>query len=301
MYAIIIIIPDAEIPLNLSVIQVGPTSVRIYWVKPFIKKTIGYRVYYSGGSSGYIDVDDPQVDNYLLTGLKNNATYNISIIGKSRHLPSERLKNAPIQLGEWVKSLFSSDSRLLGIPRHGLSHYVKDVVIAEVHNDVIINSSVPGVPELRLFSATDSTLSISWSLANGSRVDRFEIQWDRYVGSTSASFRDSLPSSAYSYTVTGLKGYNNATFSVSVTAYNAAGSATSSRINVASNFASGNAAPSSSGSNGEAATIGAVVAGFVILAIAVVVVALLVYHYKYKSKKNQTQAVYSWVNRNRLL
>ena len=160
------------------------------------------------------------------------------------------------------------------------------------------NSAVPGVPELRIFSATDDSLSVSWTMPNGSKVDQFEIQWERFVGSTSASFRDTLSSKSNNYTVTGLKGYDNATFSVSVTAYNAAGSATSSNINVAANFASGNTksegenSSSSSGGNNEA-TIGGIVAGFVILAIAVVVVAILVYHYKSKSKKNKPNAVYS--------
>ena len=163
------------------------------------------------------------------------------------------------------------------------------------------NSAVPGVPELRIFSATDNTLSVSWTTPNGSKVDKFEIQWERFVGSTSASFRDTLSPRSNNYTVTGLKGYDNATFSVSVTAYNAAGSSTSSRVNVAANFASGNTlsmneggttSSSSDGGNDEA-VIGGVVGGFVVLAIAVVVVTVLVYHYKLKSKKNKPTAVYS--------
>lgn len=88
-------------PLNLSAIQEGPTSLRIYWVKPVIKRTIGYRIYYSGGSTGHVDIDDPQVDNYLLTGLKNNVTYHISIAGRSNHLPSYRL-NYTTQLGKTI-------------------------------------------------------------------------------------------------------------------------------------------------------------------------------------------------------
>lgn len=127
----------------------------------------------------------------------------------------------------------------------------------------------------------------------------FEIEWERHVGSTAASFRDSLSSRSNNYTVTGLKGYDNATFSVTVTAYNAAGSATSPRVNVAANFASGNtqgddgSSGSSSSSGNDEAVIGTVLGGLVILAIAVVVVAILVYHYKSKSKRNNKNAVYS--------
>ena len=54
-------------------------------------ETTGYKIYYSGGSSGSVDVSDGLTDNHLLTGLLNRATYSISIVGTSEHLFSERV------------------------------------------------------------------------------------------------------------------------------------------------------------------------------------------------------------------
>ena len=91
----------AEEPLHLSAFQDSPTSIHVYWVKAQpIKKTIGYRIYYRGGSNGSVDIDDAQVNNIVLNGLRNNASYTVSIVGKSMHLPSERLEISPIHLGE---------------------------------------------------------------------------------------------------------------------------------------------------------------------------------------------------------
>ena len=164
-------------------------------------------------------------------------------------------------------------------------------------------SSVPGAPELRIYSATSDTASFSWSVPSGSVVDSYEVNWDRDHDRFS-SFNEELPASANNYTITGLEGYGNATFSVSMTAYNSAGSKTSSRMNFAANFATGtpksmdptSSSDSGSGDDITIAIVGTVVAGCVILAIAMVVVALLIYHYKKsQSKKEDTvqPAVYT--------
>ena len=75
------------------VVQEGPTSVRVSWSPPSpLGYTTGYRISYSGGSSGSVDVSDGSTDNYLLTGLHNGANYTISIVGTSQHFFSDRLK-----------------------------------------------------------------------------------------------------------------------------------------------------------------------------------------------------------------
>ena len=54
--------------------------------------TTGYRIYYSsndGGSSNNADVSGGSTDNYLLTDLIMEATYTISIVATSQHLPSD--------------------------------------------------------------------------------------------------------------------------------------------------------------------------------------------------------------------
>ena len=54
-----------------------------------LKNTKGYRIYYSNGNSGSVDVSGGAADNYLITGLQNGATYTISIVGTSEHFFSD--------------------------------------------------------------------------------------------------------------------------------------------------------------------------------------------------------------------
>ena len=92
---------------NLSVIQEGFTSVRVSWNPPTpLGDTTGYRIYYSGGSSGSVDVSGGSTDNHLVTGLQNKAAYTITIVATSQHLPSEGI-SIVIKLGEFscVKAL----------------------------------------------------------------------------------------------------------------------------------------------------------------------------------------------------
>ena len=62
-------------PTNLMTIQEGPTSIQVSWSPPTSLGDItGYRIYYSGASSGSVDVSGGSTDNYLLTGLQNGGT-----------------------------------------------------------------------------------------------------------------------------------------------------------------------------------------------------------------------------------
>ena len=70
-------------------VQKDPTSIRVSWSPPTpLGDTTGYRIYYSGGRSDSEDVSDGSTDNYLLTGLRNGKSYNISLVATSQHLPS---------------------------------------------------------------------------------------------------------------------------------------------------------------------------------------------------------------------
>ena len=88
--------------INLMAVQEGPTSIRVSWSPPTpLGDTTGYRIYYSGGSSGSEDVSDGSTDNYLLTGLQNGESYTISIVATSQHLPSESIPaDMEVMLGE---------------------------------------------------------------------------------------------------------------------------------------------------------------------------------------------------------
>ena len=80
----------ASAPSGLTAIQKGPTGIRVSWTIPNpLGDTTGYRIYFSGGSSGSEDISGGSKHNYLLTGLQNGASYNISIVGTSDHLPSD--------------------------------------------------------------------------------------------------------------------------------------------------------------------------------------------------------------------
>ena len=82
-------------------VQEDPTSIRVSWSPPTpMGDTTGYRIYYSGGSSGSEDVSDGCIDNYLLSGLRNGESYNISLVATSQHVPSESIAaDVEIKLG----------------------------------------------------------------------------------------------------------------------------------------------------------------------------------------------------------
>ena len=92
--------PVASAPTSVMAVQEGLTSIRVSWSPPTpLGDTTGYRIYYSGGSSGSEDVSDGSTDNYLLTGLQNGDSYTVSIVATSQHLPSESVVHN-IALGE---------------------------------------------------------------------------------------------------------------------------------------------------------------------------------------------------------
>ena len=81
-------------------VQDDLTSVRVSWSPPTpLGDTTGYRISYSGASSGTVEVGDGSTDNYLLPGLENGASYTISIVGTSHHFASEVVE-VDIGLGE---------------------------------------------------------------------------------------------------------------------------------------------------------------------------------------------------------
>ena len=92
----------ASVPTNLSLVQEGLGSVRVSWSPPTpLGDTTGYRIYYSGSSSGSVDVSGGSTDNHLVTSLQSGAGYTITIVATSLHLPSERIA-AAITLGKAI-------------------------------------------------------------------------------------------------------------------------------------------------------------------------------------------------------
>ena len=81
-------------------VQEGLTSVQVSWSPPSpLEDTTGYRISYSGGSSGSVD-SDGSTSTHTLTGLLNGASYTISIVGTSLHLPSGSIQVMNLGLGK---------------------------------------------------------------------------------------------------------------------------------------------------------------------------------------------------------
>ena len=73
-------------------VQEGATGIQVSWTPPTpLGDTTGYRIYYSSGSSGSVDISGGSTDNHTLTGLQNGASYTISIVGASEHLTSDHV------------------------------------------------------------------------------------------------------------------------------------------------------------------------------------------------------------------
>jgi len=99
-------------------VQEGPNSIRVSWTPPTpLGDTTGYRIYYSGGSSGSVNVSGGFTNNHLLSGLHNVASYNISIVGISEHLPSYHVHYPnSILLGEPFKCVIETASIIVFVP-----------------------------------------------------------------------------------------------------------------------------------------------------------------------------------------
>ena len=87
-----ILITATSVPTDLMAVQEYSTAIRVSWTPPTpLGNTTGYIIYYSGDSSGRVNVTDGDTDSQLLTDLQNGDSYNISIVGKSAHFFSERV------------------------------------------------------------------------------------------------------------------------------------------------------------------------------------------------------------------
>ena len=95
IYAVMLHIPPvAPVPTNLTAVQDGLTGIRVSWSPPTpLGATTGYSIFYSSGnSSETVHISGGSSDNYLVAGLQNGQSYNISMIATSQYLPSDSLK-----------------------------------------------------------------------------------------------------------------------------------------------------------------------------------------------------------------
>ena len=87
----------------MTAVQDGPTSIRVTWTPPSpLGDTTGYGISFTGGgNSDSVDVSGGDTNILLVTGLMEEATYTVSIVGSSQHLPSTTVSvSGPGTLGE---------------------------------------------------------------------------------------------------------------------------------------------------------------------------------------------------------
>ena len=89
---IVCIVPSivASAPSNLMFeVRSDGTSVLLTWTPPSpLGDTTGYRIEYSGGSSGSQPVSGGSTNSYTQMDLTSGATYTITIVGTSEHVCS---------------------------------------------------------------------------------------------------------------------------------------------------------------------------------------------------------------------
>ena len=97
--------PVASAPTKLMAFQESTTKIQVSWTMPTpLGDTTGYRIYYIGGSSGSVDVSGSSTNSPTLTRLLNGASYNLSIVGKSKHILSDHVYYPnSIPLGELLQ------------------------------------------------------------------------------------------------------------------------------------------------------------------------------------------------------
>ena len=94
----------ADPPSNLSVTQVGPTSIIVSWTAPSPGATVtGYRMYYRAvADQGNTDLLANETEHILL-GLQCGLSYTITMLTKSHHLPSHLISSVRATLGMAIK------------------------------------------------------------------------------------------------------------------------------------------------------------------------------------------------------
>ena len=196
--------PVASAPTNLTAVQEGLTSIRVSWSPPTpLGDTTGYRIYYSGGSNGSVNVSGGSTDNYLLTGLQNGESYTVSIVATSQHLFSDAL----------TQNVTLSEIYTLSI----------DTIYNYVRTCFLSPSSRPAYCQCDWHKAT--SISMSWIISSGSVVDSHEVMWQR---DTSGECSDedegntTITDGSTRYDIMGLAGISS--YTITVTATNVAGS-----------------------------------------------------------------------------
>ena len=116
----------ASAPSNLKLVikNDSPNSILLTWTPPSpLGDTTGYRISFTGGSSGSVNVSGGSTDHFTLTRLRSGEMYNISIVGTSEHFFSESVAWDPVMLP-------SNKGTLLQILKYELRCYIYEAAVS---------------------------------------------------------------------------------------------------------------------------------------------------------------------------
>lgn len=91
----------AKQPGNVSIEQHSPTTMRVSWTLSSAGNSITeFRIYYSSDNNyNNMIVSLPPLSQVIIENLQHGATYHVSIVALSVHLPSLRTPTVDITLG----------------------------------------------------------------------------------------------------------------------------------------------------------------------------------------------------------
>ena len=151
--------------------------------------------------------------SYNITGLEAEANYTITVTASNRtgSAVSDPVSGTTGRAGKIMcVKVFTS--------------YCIDGVSSVLVNVTIFSNPAPGQPSVTVSSTTATTISLSWSVPNGSVVDKYEVTWEREGIRSSTTITDG----STSYNITGLEAEAN--YTITVAASNRTGSAVSDPV-----------------------------------------------------------------------
>lgn len=92
--------------------------------------------------------------------------------------------------------------------------------------------TVPGAPDLILTFVTADSVSFSWTVPNGSVVEKYDLNWS----TDKQQHSDSLSGTMDRFTISGLGMYDNTTIRITLTAINGVGSNESTALTIHSDL-----------------------------------------------------------------
>ena len=193
---------QASAPINVSVVQDGPTSVTVYW-SPSNYAT-GYIIHYntSNDTTLTVCINDNSTDHYTLTDLEVAEAYTVLILATSIDLSSAAVE---------VTVKLSKPQPIC-----------ECVLLCCIQLHLV---PAPGQVSLVVSSITATSISLSWSVVGGS-VAWSEVVWRETAGRGTESSSGNLTDT--SYTIDNLKSSTN--YSVRVRVTNIAGTTESPQI-----------------------------------------------------------------------